>query len=92
MNYAFTTAGSKTLYAWAKDSVGNISLQVSANVNITSKLGDCDGNGTVTIAEVQSGINMFLGAKTAEVCVDQDGSGAVSIAEIQKVINGFLGL
>jgi hypothetical protein len=56
------------------------------------KPGDCDTNGTVTIAEVQSGINMFLGLKTAEACVDQDGAGGVSIAEVQKVINEFLGL
>ena len=56
------------------------------------KPGDCDGNGTVTIAEVQSAINMFLGLKTVEVCVDQDSNSSVSIAEVQKVINSFLGL
>ena len=57
-----------------------------------AKPGDCDNSGTVTIAEVQYAINMFLGLKSAEACVDQDGSGGVSIAEVQKVINGFLGL
>jgi hypothetical protein len=56
------------------------------------KAGDCNDDDVVTIAEVQSAINMFLGLKTAEACVDQDGSGAVSIAEVQKVINSFLGL
>jgi hypothetical protein len=54
--------------------------------------GDCDGNGTVTISEVQSAINMFLGLKTPALCVDEDASGAVSIAEVQKTINAFLGL
>lgn len=54
--------------------------------------GDCNDDGSVTIAEVQSAINMFLGLKAAEACVDQDGTGGVSIAEIQKVINSFLGL
>ncbi len=54
--------------------------------------GDCDANGTVTIAEVQSAINMFLGLKTVEACMDVDSSGSVSIAEVQKVINSFLGL
>jgi hypothetical protein len=63
----------------------------SKQVGIT-KPGDCDNNGTVTIAEVQSGINMFLGLKPADACVDQDGVGGVSIAEVQKVINSFLGL
>ena len=91
-SYAFISSGSKTLYAWAKDAVGNISLPVSATVNVTSKAGDSDGDGAVSIAEVQSAINMFLGLKAAEGYVDQDGDGGVSIAEVQKVINSFLGL
>ncbi len=90
--YTFTTAGNKTLYAWVKDSTGNISLPLSAILNVSSKAGDCDANGSVTIAEVQSAINMFLGLKAVEVCVDQDSSSGVSIAEVQKVINSFLGL
>jgi hypothetical protein len=70
---------------------------VDASMNVTvatasSKPGDCDNNGTVTIAEVQSSINMFLGLKTVEPCVNVDGVSGVSIAEVQKVINNFLGL
>ncbi|MBI5483059.1 MAG: M4 family metallopeptidase [Deltaproteobacteria bacterium] len=53
--------------------------------------GDCDFNGTVTIAEVQGAINMFLGLKGVEECVDIDKNGNVSISEVQKVINRFLG-
>ncbi len=35
-SYTFTTAGSKTLYAWAKDAAGNVStVVVSASVTIT---------------------------------------------------------
>jgi hypothetical protein len=64
---------------------------ISASYN-PLKAGDCDNSGTVTIAEVQSAINMFLGLKSVEACVDQDGGGGVSIAEVQKVINSFLGL
>jgi hypothetical protein len=59
---------------------------------IPTKPGDCDNSSTVTIAEVQSAINMFLGLKTVAGCVDEDGTGVVSIAEVQKVINSFLGL
>ncbi len=70
---------------------------VDASMTLTvaaasSKPGDCDNSGTVTIAEVQSAINMFLGSKTVESCVDIDNSNSVSIAEVQKVINSFLGL
>jgi len=60
--------------------------------NTTSKPGDCDASDTVTIAEVQSAINMFLGLKTVEGCVDTSGDNSVSIAEVQKTINSFLGL
>ena len=34
-SYTFTTAGSKTLYAWAKDAAGNVSTSLSAPVDIT---------------------------------------------------------
>jgi hypothetical protein len=54
--------------------------------------GDCNNDKTVTIAEVQTAINMFLGLKPTELCVDEDKSGSVSIAEVQKTINSFLGL
>jgi YVTN family beta-propeller protein len=60
--------------------------------NIALATGDCDGNGTVTISEVQSAINMFLGLKPPVVCVDEDFSNIVSISEVQKTINTFLGL
>jgi hypothetical protein len=52
-----------------------LSASVAAN-----KPGDCDGNETVTIAEVQSAINMFLGLKRPAASVDQDGDGVVSIS------------
>ena len=35
-SYTFTTAGTKTLFAWAKDAAGNISNSLSASVTITS--------------------------------------------------------
>jgi parallel beta-helix repeat protein len=35
VSYTFSTEGAKTLYAWAKDAAGNISLSVSKSVVIT---------------------------------------------------------
>jgi hypothetical protein len=35
VGYVFTSAGSHTLYAWAKDATGNVSVSKSANVTIT---------------------------------------------------------
>lgn len=54
--------------------------------------GDCDSNGIVTISEVQSAINMFLGLIPPAPCVDEDSSGNVNISEVQKTINTFLGI
>jgi hypothetical protein len=69
-----------------------VSNDFTLNTSGANKPGDCDGNGTVTISEVQSAINMFLGLKPVQVCVDQDNSKVVSISEVQKVINAFLGI
>jgi hypothetical protein len=35
VSYTFSTAGAKTLYAWAEDAAGNVSTSRSASVNIT---------------------------------------------------------
>ena len=35
-SYTFTTEGTKTLYGWAKDAVGNISVRVSGSVTISN--------------------------------------------------------
>ena len=94
-SYVFSSSGSKTLYAYAKDAAGNVSTPSSAAVIISttpSKPGDCDNNGTVAIAEVQNAINMFLGIQSVAACVDMDATNTVSISEVQKVINSFLGL
>jgi hypothetical protein len=34
-SYSFSTEGTKTLYAWAKDVAGNVSASVNAQVTIT---------------------------------------------------------
>jgi hypothetical protein len=67
-------------------------VTASAAAAPTGIPGDCNNDGTVSIAEVQSAINMYLGLKAVAACVDVDNSGTVSISEVQKVINAFLGL
>lgn len=54
--------------------------------------GDGDGNGVVSIGEVQQSINMFLGIQEPGNGADGNGDGVISIGEVQKVINAFLGL
>lgn len=87
--YSPTGTGSITAVTANLIDVNGAPLPVTVNL---TKPGDCDSNGSVTIAEVQSAINMFLGLNGVQACVDTDRSNAVSIAEVQKVINGFLGL
>ena len=53
--------------------------------------GDCNGDWSVTIGEVQKGVNMFLGSELPSCSVDADGDSKVSIGELQRVINCFLG-
>lgn len=84
----FDSIGGRLLVA---NGFGNITVYGITNA-VPQTAGDCDGNGAVSIAEVQSAINMFLGINPVAVCVDMDDSKGVTIAEVQKVINGFLGL
>ena len=48
-SYPFTTAGSKTLYAWAKDAAGNVSSSLSASVNISTASPGPGPSGGMTI-------------------------------------------
>jgi hypothetical protein len=41
-SYSFTTEGTKTLYAWAKDAAGNVSASLNGQVTITSTVGNTD--------------------------------------------------
>ncbi len=54
--------------------------------------GDCNGDGMVSIGEVQRAINMFLGIEPPGCNADANGDGMVSIGEVQRVINAFLGI
>lgn len=54
--------------------------------------GDADGDGVVTIGELQGAINMFLGVTPVKGCADCNDDGAVTIGEMQKVIRAFLGV
>jgi len=59
--------------------------------NITSAIScDVDGNGSVTVADVQAIVNQAVGAIPA--VDDLDGNGAVNVVDVQRVINAVLGL
>lgn len=51
-------------------------------------VGDCNGNGVVTIGELQQGLNQFFGAPATD-CFDVNGNGVISIGELQQGLNNF---
>lgn len=88
-----TTATLRVISNAANNPVVDLPLTGTAMTGaVIGSRGDCDGNGSVSIAEVQSAINMLLALKPPAQCVDVDHSGEVGIAEVQTVINAFLGL
>jgi C1A family cysteine protease/fibronectin type 3 domain-containing protein len=90
-----TTAVTWTNYEYwvvAVNECGTSSFSAcAAGVRVASP-GDANGDGVVSIGEVQQGINMFLGTQPPGNGVDCSGDGTISIGEVQKVINAFLGL
>jgi hypothetical protein len=53
VSYTFATDGIKTIYAWAKDATGNVSIGVSAQVVISSKIGNTDVFGLATMSTIR---------------------------------------
>jgi PKD repeat protein len=90
-SHVYTAAGT---YAWKVGaSLGGNRCARAGFITIAPGMpGDCDGDGTVSIGEVQKAINMFLGSLPPGCGVDTSGDGTVSIGEVQKVINAFLGV
>jgi hypothetical protein len=56
-------------------------------------IGDCDGNGEVTVNELVTMVNISLGATPLSSCVagDDDGSGDITINEIVAAVNNAQG-
>ena len=93
-----TSDSEKTMYGYAApgetkkrtldpdDIAGITYLYPAVYANV---LGDCNGDWHVTIAEVQSAINMYLGISPVLPCADRNGDGKVMIDEVQTVINWY---
>jgi PKD repeat protein len=90
-NHTYANAGA---FTWScAVTMGGVTCQRTGTLTVLPGLpGDGNGDGVVSIGEVQQAINMFLGAQPPGNGVDCNGDGTVSIGEVQKVINGFLGM
>ena len=55
-------------------------------------IGDCNGNGEVTVDELIKGVNAALGTLPVSVCLllDANGDGTVTVDEIVKAVNATL--
>jgi len=66
---------------------------VTVTKGVSPCVGDCDGNGTVAINELITGVNIALGTTPASACVAfQNASGLVDIAQLIKGVNNALGM
>jgi type II secretory pathway pseudopilin PulG len=87
-SYTFTTSGAKTLYAWVKDTAGNVSVSSSANTEVIAGLvsyWSFDGNandnigsnnGTVTGAVLGTGVK-----GVASTAYSFDGNDYITVAD-----------
>jgi hypothetical protein len=57
-------------------------------------VGDCDGEGTVTVDEILKGVNIVLGQATTVMCAafDRDANGAVTVDELVAAVINALGV
>jgi hypothetical protein len=55
-----------------------------------SCIGDCDGNGEVSLLEVQQAFNAFLDDPSECLAADSDQDGEVSLLDVQNTFNNFL--
>ena len=57
-------------------------------------VGDCNGDGSVTVNEVVTGVNIGLGTQSLDACpsFDANGDGLVTVNEIITAVNIGLGL
>jgi hypothetical protein len=64
-SYSCSTAGSKTLYAWAKDAAGNVSASRSATVNITLSDSTAPAVSAFTVPATASSLTVAITSLTA---------------------------
>jgi Ca2+-binding EF-hand superfamily protein len=64
----------------------------SVDVAGVACIGDCNGNGEVTIEELIAMVNIALGSRTASDCAagDENRDGEITIEEIVKAVNNAL--
>lgn len=68
-----------------------LALSLSARA-ASACVGDCSGDGTVTLGELVAGVNVALGTASISACpaIDRDGDGSVDVNEILTAVNSSM--
>lgn len=82
-SFTFSSAGSRTAYAWVKDSSGNLSASRSANVTITL------GPNTAALYSPYNGITVSGTVQLSTSTNIDSGSGA-NVSKVEYYVNGSL--
>lgn len=87
----FTGSDAFTFTASDRDSDGNLAT-VSVTVAAAGCVGDCDGNGAVTIDELVRGVTIALAGSGVGGCaaMDRSGDGTVTIDELVAAVEAAL--
>lgn len=81
-SYTFSSAGSKTLYAWARDAAGNVSSGRSDTTTITLPSGTADIS---TATSLNFGDTSRDSTKRRSLAVKNTGTGALSVSRVEIV-------
>jgi len=71
---------------------GSGTYQVTATTFAATCVGDCNGDGAVTVDELINGVNIALGSASLAQCpsFDANGDGAVTVDEVVRAVNSGL--
>jgi len=87
-----TPTPSRTPNVGTPTRTGNVTRTPTATPNGGGCVGDCDGNGMVTINDLILGVNIALGFQPVSACpaFDPDGGGTVTVDELIQGVNNAL--
>jgi ELWxxDGT repeat protein len=88
----FTISGSNVYFAATDRQHGTELWALPLSALLPPCLGDCDGDGTVTVDELLRGVNLALGSSPLSACpaFDLDGGGTVTIDELTAGVGSAL--
>ena len=79
------------LRTFLKAGESNISVTLSLSIEMTGTVGDVNGDGEVSIADVTAVIDMLVSGDTNHAVADVNGDGEVTIADVTRIIDIILG-